>query len=443
MTKIHQQAMEQGCKTGFAASEVFGEKIEKYDYIRLPEEHDHNEERILHHSMDTERMTVRAFWETGDPVGFTLSKPDSAAVKKAFSTVYGSYLPGQKENFRHLLPGSVQKTRVSIFDDNYRSVDPNAFSELTDKIHEVMISPMFQRLKLNKIHLSRVLKKTYIVNSNHLDTKYKRTLFTLQLSVTLGENRVDISDNRVFFQQIDPFKIISRAYNLLHSLTEAPLAAEPRQNVSLILSPEASATLLKEFSQYFHTGAADDVKNIPFPSILNIIDDPIMDHMPGTVPFDDEGVQSGEKYLLQKGVVNETVSNLSGSFRYKKKPTGNGFRNGRSPFPAVRFSNLYIKPTVLPLKNLMNAAGEGVLVSLLKLKTIDRDSYLFSAYGYRFRGDDMMEPVHFYFRTTFRSYFLNILKVSKEIRFFYSTANIGSPYVLLEAKNRPDHIWEI
>ena len=147
MTKIHQQTIEQGCRTGFAAVEAFGEKIEKYDYTRLLDERDSSGERIIHHAMDTERMTVRAFWETGDPVGFTLSKPDPMAVKKAFSTIYSSYLPGKTENFRHLLPSSAQKTRVTIYDDSYRSVDPNAFGELTDKIHEVMISPMFQGLK--------------------------------------------------------------------------------------------------------------------------------------------------------------------------------------------------------------------------------------------------------------------------------------------------------
>jgi len=83
------------------------------------------------------------------------------------------------------------------------------------------------------------------------------------------------------------------------------------------------------------------------------------------------------------------------------------------------------------------------VVSLVKLKSVDQQGYLFSAYGYRFKDHHMMEPVHFYFRTTFRSYFLNVLKVSSEIKYFHSAYTIGSPYLLVEAAGKPDNIFEI
>ncbi|HLP44929.1 MAG TPA: metallopeptidase TldD-related protein, partial [Candidatus Kapabacteria bacterium] len=176
-----------------------------------------------------------------------------------------------------------------------------------------------------------------------------------------------------------------------------------------------------------------------FPSILNIIDDPLLDGKACSVPFDDEGTQTGEKYLVRKGTFHRFISDIQTAFKYGKRSSGNGFRNDRSLFPAVRFSNLYIKPTVLSLKNLMGDAGKGVLVSLLKLKSVDKEGYIFSAYGYKFTGSNLLEPVHFYFSTTFLNYFLHILKVSKEMKFFYSAYNVGSPYILLEAKQKsPD-----
>ncbi|MCP4217987.1 MAG: hypothetical protein GY765_25310, partial [bacterium] len=116
--------------------------------------------------------------------------------------------------------------------------------------------------------------------------------------------------------------------------------------------------------------------------------------------------------------------------------TGNGFRSERSLFPNLRFSNLYIKPTVLPLKNLLEDAGRGVLVSLLKLKSVEKDHYIFSAYGYIFNGDQIGEPVHFFIKTAFPGYFLNVVKVSKGLKFFSSVSNIGSPYVLVKAKKK-------
>ena len=218
-----------------------------------------------------------------------------------------------------------------------------------------------------------------------------------------------------------------------------------RKDIFLVLSPEASAFILKEFSDYFKVKADKKFMDIPFPAILNLVDDPLMDGRVGSVPFDDEGMQSGEKYLIRKGNFSQVITDIQSAFQQGpgNRSSGNGFRTERTLFPSVRFSNLYIKPTVLSLKNLMEDAGDGVLVSLLKLKYIDTEGYVFSAYGYRFSGDSLMEPVHFYFRTTFLSYFLNILKISREVKFFYSAYNVGSPYILLEAKRKSSHLWAI
>lgn len=441
MTTTMRMLLDEGKKTGFATVEAFGEVMEKLEYQCFPDD------IPTLHSVDTRRVTARAFWETGDPVGFTLSQPDQAAIKSAFSTVYSTHLPGQEKNQRFELPGTIKKASPAIYDQSFARVDVKTFNELMDRIDEVLISPTFKGLKMQKVHLARTLKKVYIANSNGLTAKYRKTLFTLVLSFAMDANRIDISENRVFFNQIEPHKIIGRAYNLLNSLTDAsiPFSSAKAANLSLILSPEASAFILKEFSNYFKMGADKEITGIHYPSILNVVDNPLMDGQPGSSPFDDEGVQgkSGGTYLIKKGVFGKGIADTATAFGFGAASTGNGYRNHRSPFPFTRFSNLYIKPTVLPLKNLMTDAGDGILLLLLRLKSIDKEGFLFSAYGYRFSGGEIEEPVHFYFKTTFRTYFLNILKVSKEIRFFYSASNIGSPYLLLEARHKTGSIFTI
>jgi len=59
---------------------------------------------------------------------------------------------------------------------------------------------------------------------------------------------------------------------------------------------------------------------------------------------------------------------------------------------------------------------------------------LFSAFGFFFAGGEIARPVHFHFATTMRSYLLHIHAVSRELRFFHSRANIGSPYLLLQGR---------
>lgn len=421
--------LEQGKKTGFTTVEAFGEKVAREEYEHL------TNHKIQHHTTAINKITARAFWDTGDPVGFGLSKPGATEIKNAFGAVYSINLPSRAKNYAPLLPASLNRVEVKIYDDAIDAIDTSRVDELVDQVNETLISPSFKNLELRKISFSKELKKVYIANSNGLNAKYIKTHFNLLLTMGLGGNLIDIAENGTFARQIEPVKLISRAYNLLNSLTENPLKWDQKE-IALVLSPEASAFILKEFADYFKIKGDKKFMELSFPSILNIIDDPLLDGKACSVPFDDEGTQTGEKYLVRKGTFHRFISDVQTAFKYGKRSSGNGFRNDRSLFPAVRFSNLYIKPTVLSLKNLMGDAGKGVLVSLLKLKSVDKEGYIFSAYGYKFTGSNLLEPVHFYFSTTFLNYFLHILKVSKEMKFFYSAYNVGSPYILLEAKQK-------
>lgn len=425
---------DEGKKAGFTATEVFGERIHREEFDYFPGQ------KTLRHQVNTHRVTARVFWETGDPVGFRLSSPGEQDVKSAFLSVYSGDVPTQKKNYARRLPASVQRVNVRIYDENIEKVDEQRFEEMADQLHEIILSPTFKELRLKRVHFSKTLKKIYIANTNGLNAKYIKSRFHLLLSVGMGRSSIDISDNSTFYDQLEPMKLVSRSYNLLNTLTEN-LLDERHRHMPLVLAPEASAFILKEFSENFKEQTDKKLEELAFPSMLNLVDDPSMDGQPGSAPFDDEGVQSTEKHLIRKGMFMGGIADIGTGSRYGIRSTGNGFRSLREMFPAPRFSNLYIKPTVLSMKNLMEDAGEGVLVSLVKLKYVDREGHLFSAYGYRFSGSHLLEPVHFYFRTTFLSYFLNIRKVSKGVKFFFSNANIGSPYILLEVKRKSPGIW--
>lgn len=422
-----------GEEAGFSAIEVFRENIEKREFTNLMDQ------GAAEHTAKTDRVSVRAFWETGDPVGFHLSKPHSQSIKTAFSNIYAVNLPEKKKNYSHLLPSSARKVKIDIFDNAIHSVNGEFFADLLERIDESVVQ--FSGLGIRGIHFSKIRKKVYLGNSNGLNIKYRKTVFNLELGFSLGDNLVDISESKIFLNQIDPFKIVSRAFNLLNSVTDKDVNF--KGNTFFILAPEASAFILREFSGYLRIDGEKKKIDFSFPAILNIVDDPLLDKQAGSVPFDDEGVQGEERYLIRKGNIVNTISNIQTAFENKTSSSGNGFRNDRSIFPVVRFSNLYIKPTVLPLNNLMKVAHTGILISLLKLKKIEKDKYLFSAYGYRFENNELREPVHFYFKTSFLTYFLNILKISKELRFFHSAYNTGSPYVLLEASYKSPNLFEI
>jgi predicted Zn-dependent protease len=348
-------------------------------------------------------------------------------------------VPERKRNHSHLLPGSVERINLDIFDHSLKPEENQPFLNLVETINEILVS--FPGLVLSKIHFSQSLSKVYLANTLGLKAKYKKTNFNLKLTFSMKGNIIEINRNATHFKSIDPHRLISRAHNLLSSLTDNDPV---EKNIGhFIFSPEASVFVLNEFSDYFKLNNRRGLPKIGFSAALNIVDDPFMNGQSGSVPFDDEGVQSGETKLLDKGVFRQPISNLETAFKFDSSSSGNGFRSENSLFPRVRFSNLYIKPSVIPLDKLMREAGGGILVSLLKLKHVEKNKYLFSAYGFQFREGIISEPVHFYFRTSFVSYFANVLKVSREIKFFYNTFNIGSPYILTGGKWKSQRLFEI
>ncbi len=424
--------LKEGKKSGFSTVEVFRVIMEKQEYEKFIDYH-------ATHSVKTDRIIVRAFWDFGDPVGFSLSVPGIESIKSAFFSIGSVTVPDKKENYSELLPCSVEKVKLNIFDGSIHREDNKRFDNLVENIQEILIS--FPGLSLKKIYFSQNLKKIYVANTRQLNIKYKKTNFNLILKFGLRDNVIDINQTSTCFDNIDPFRMIPRAFNLLNSLTDE--TGVNKKSRFFIFSPEASVFVLKEFSDQFKLGQQASLKGIQLSSVLNIVDNPLMDEQAGSVPFDDEGVQSGEKYLVRKGIFTHSISNISSAFHNGTLSSGNGFRTERSLFPQVNFSNLFIKPSVISLKKLMIEAGTGILVSLLKLKFVEENNFIFSAYGYHFKDGDIEKPVHFYFKTSFLSYFINIKKVSRETKFFHSYFNLGSPYILIEAKWKTSNMFEI
>ncbi|MEN8154933.1 MAG: metallopeptidase TldD-related protein [Acidobacteriota bacterium] len=416
--------IEEGKNRGFPAIEATVENIKKSDYL-MP-----GGESLLQHDSALKRAFCRAFYNTGDPVSFTLSLNDKRSVHSAFASVLKAVPVSGEKNFGHMIPGTAKKSGINIFDANIVNIGEKEFTGISDILEEGVLN--FPGMRLESVKLSKWQKKTYLSNSAGLNSKYRKTLFHLSVKFSLKGNYIELGDSRTFFDQLDPDRLVSRGFRLLDSLTDKK--ALFNKYCSLIISPEASATLLRIFSKGFLPGGAKDAGKVNFPRVLNISDDIFLDKGTASVPFDDEGVQSGETFLIKKGSYISPVTDLKSAFENGLQPTGNGFRRGDSV--SASFSNLFIKPTILGVKNLLNEYDEGIMVSLIKLKLAENGNYLFSAYGYKYRDGERGEAVHFYFSTTFLSYFLNIQKISKEMRFFHSGFSVGSPYILLRAKHK-------
>jgi PmbA protein len=428
--------LKNGREAGFTTVEAFVEKVRR-------QESEGTGQTLSLHEVESHRALVRLFRDTGDPLGLSLSAPDARQVKIGLAELASGPAHDRRKNFAAQLPQSVQKVKLSIYDPGIELWDEAQAADLREKLRECLVT--FPGLKLKKFQFSRALKKVYLANTPGFFAKYKKTLFQVQASFMLKDHALELSESRIFFQDFDPQRLVARAANLLGALAADP---EPAMisGEFVVMSPEASAQVLKEFSAGLKLEPhAARGRATAASARVSIIDHGAMDGQPGSAPFDDEGTATGEKYLVNKGVAVAAVADIRSAFAAGGRSSGNGFRDERGVFPQTQFSNLYIRPANDSLAQLLLQARQGVLVYLVKPRGAGRQpgEFIFSAYGYLFAGNEVTRPVHFHFATSMRSYFLHVLSVSRELRFFHSRANIGSPYLLVQGRPGPGKLFLI
>ncbi len=432
--------LQAGRDAGFATVEAFLEKIQRQDF-------DGAETSTSQHEVRIDRVRLRAFRDAGDPVGASLSSPDLRQARLCFAELASGAALDRKKSFAHLLPKAVGKVRVNIFDAGIELCEETQAADLRERVRESLLT--FPGLKLKRFQFSRTLRKVYLANSRGFFAKYRKTHFQVQASFMLGDYALDLSDSRTHFRDLDPQRLAARAANLLGALAAGPEDADV-MGEAIILSPEASAQVLREFSPWLKLDRSPARgRTAAAAARVSILDSPVLDGQPGSAPFDDEGSTAAEHYLVNKGVFVAAACDIRTAFENGRVSTGNGFRDERGVFPQVQFSNLFIKPSNDPLARLLQQARNGVLVYLVKVRgdaaAAGRDAgqRLFSAFGYSIVNGEVARPVRFHFSASMRSCLLHIAGVSRELRFFHGRVNIGSPYLLLQGRPGPDHLFLI
>ncbi|RJQ09261.1 MAG: TldD/PmbA family protein [Bacillota bacterium] len=109
----------------------------------------------------------------------------------------------------------------------------------------------------------------------------------------------------------------------------------------------------------------DRVGDKLFSDEVALIDDPTLPWGIRTTPFDDEGVPTQKRALIENGVLKDFYLDLRTAKALGRASTGNGFRPNPQAMPAPRTSNLTLVPGAAPLSDLIAGIKEGLYVERL------------------------------------------------------------------------------
>ena len=144
------------------------------------------------------------------------------------------------------------------------------------------------------------------------------------------------------------------------SARRLPVIFTPR-GVASILFPYLGAALSGKSVLQGSSALSDKLGQQVFDPRLTVVDDSTVSGMPGSSPFDDEGVPTRRLPLIERGTVAHFYYDLQTAGHAGTESTGNGYRSPES-LPAPSTGLIMVEPGDQPLEQLLAGIDEGLLV---------------------------------------------------------------------------------
>ena len=217
-----------------------------------------------------------------------------------------------------------------------------------------------------------VESKSALYNSNGLDLEDSAAFsFTYGMAVVAeGEEMYDGME--VVSGKFDSFDIEKIAKEAVKDAVDT-IGAEsvPSGKYPVVFSNKVMASMLSTYSSVFSAEAAQKGLSLLkgkegekiAADIVTLTDDPMMESALVKATFDDEGVATYKKNVIEGGQFVTLLHNLKTAAVAGVKTTGNGHKASYASNVGIRPYSFYINPVKGTLEDLMEEAGNGIYVT--------------------------------------------------------------------------------
>jgi PmbA protein len=228
---------------------------------------------------------------------------------------------------------------------------------------------------LLNLYMNREVKKLHLKSTAGADASYEQTIYTVCLLHMFpgskeGVNK-ELVECRYFDYPDDKIDELVEEYEYTKKVVEVPTRRMP-----VVFRTSATwSVLYRVLMGVSGDNWAHDLSPLKkrmeeriFPECVTLVDDPTLPWAPGSAPFDDEGVPTAKKFIVDRGVLKNFIFDLANGAEAGKASTGNGFKKdmwgkGIEMAPVPRFTNLWMAPGTLPYKEMIRSIDEGVVVN--------------------------------------------------------------------------------
>ncbi len=172
---------------------------------------------------------------------------------------------------------------------------------------------------------------------------------------------------------------------------------------------------------------------------VTIVDDPLMEKGLCSAPFDDEGVATYTKTVIEEGKLKTFLYNLKTAKKDGVKSTGNASKASYSSTIGISPSNFYIKPGNKTLDELLETLGNGLFITEVQglhsgANPVSGDFSL-AAKGFEIKEGKKLRPVEqITLAGNFYELLFNITETGSDLKFGVPSGSscFGSPSLIVK-----------
>ncbi len=326
-------------------------------------------------------------------------------IRVAIECAKGNSMVASPDEYCFSMPSKAEEL-FPLADDRYELIPIEKKIELAKRLEARAFEHSKKIKRVRKASYSDVFSTVYYMNSNGHSFSYSATNFSLSILLVASEGEDSQMgwdfDSVRYFSDLNPDKVAVRAAESAVEL----LGARPIKTAKLpvVFKNSVFAELLEAFSPMFLGNNVLRGKSLFVDKLgrdvasraLTIYDDPTVRDGIGSMPFDDEGVPTRKKAIIERGVLRNYLLDIYSAKKLDMVSTGNGMRASLSSLPQPAVTNLVVERGALSFDGLVKTPEEVIVVTdAMGIHTINPISGEFSIgiSGIYYKDGKEVQPV--------------------------------------------------